>query len=60
MKTKWIFKAYKSEKDYDNEKFYFMKEFTDFDKMKTFSGKHSVKEKKIYPDYCSSYDKTID
>ena len=59
MKNKWIFKAYKSESDYENDKCYFEKEFIDFDKMKIFSGKHSVKEKKINPMYCIYYEKVL-
>jgi len=56
---KWIFKAYKREDDYLSEKPYFEKTFDNFDKMKTFSGKHSAKEMKIYKNYCSTYVKYI-
>jgi hypothetical protein len=51
----WRFCAYKTKKDYDNGKYYFVKDFLDHTKMKIFSGEHSAKEKSFYPDYCSMY-----
>jgi hypothetical protein len=51
----WCFCAYKSEKDYERGVHYFEKYFTDHTEMKIFSGKHSAKEKPLYPDYCSMY-----
>jgi len=51
----WRFCAYKTEKDYESGKHYFVKDFLDHTEMKVFSGKHSAKEKSLYPDYCSMY-----
>ena len=51
----WRFCAYKSEKDYESGEHYFVKDFIDHTEMKVFSGKHSAKEKSLYPDYCSMY-----
>lgn len=52
MKTKWIFKAFKTQQDATP---YFTKEFTNHSVMKTFSANHSFKEKKKYPNYYSDY-----
>jgi hypothetical protein len=57
MKIKWIFKAYKSEDDYGAGLHYFEKAFTDHEKLKEFSGKHSKREKVKYPEYCSDYER---
>ena len=62
MKTKeeieyWVFSSYKNENDYNNNTPFFEEEFTDFNKMKTFSAEHSHLNKKVYPDYCSNYKK---
>jgi hypothetical protein len=51
----WRFCAYKTKKDYESGDHYFMKDFLDHTEMKIFSGKHSAKEKPLYPDYCSMY-----
>ena len=53
----WVFSSYKNENDYNNNTPFFEKEFTDFNKMKTFSAEHSHLNKKLYPDYCSGYKK---
>jgi len=59
MKTKpikgWRFCAYASESDYNKGSHFLEKHFTDFDKMKTFSAKHSAKNEKTYPNYVSMY-----
>jgi hypothetical protein len=52
----WVFSSYKNENDYNNNHPFFEKEFTDFNKMKTFSANHS-QNKKVYPNYCSNYTK---
>jgi hypothetical protein len=51
----WRYCAYKTEKDYESGKHYFVKDFLDHTEMKVFSGKHSAKEKPLYSDYCSMY-----
>lgn len=51
----WRFCAYKTEKDYENGDHYFMKDFLSHTQMKTFSAKHSTKEKLRHNDYCSMY-----
>lgn len=51
----WRFCAYKTEKDYENGEYYFIKDFLDHTKMKIFSEEHSAKEKPLYPEYCSMY-----
>ena len=56
----WRFCAYKSNEDYKSGKHYFVKDFLDHTKMKVFSGKHSAKEKPLYPNYCSMYWKVIE
>ena len=53
----WVFSSYKNENDYKNNQPFFEKEFTDFNKMKTFSANHSHLNKKVYPNYCSNYTK---
>lgn len=53
----WNFYAYCSNEDYENKEHYFMKVFFDYNEMKTFSAKHSEKEKEKFPDYCSRYEK---
>lgn len=53
----WNFYAYCSNEDYENREYYFVKVFFDYNEMKTFSAKHSKKEKEKFPDYCSRYDK---
>lgn len=53
-KKQWLFLAYQSESDYPHTP-YFYKVFYDFDKMKTFSGEHSVEEKLTHPNYVSNY-----
>lgn len=53
----WVFSSYKNENDYNNNTPFFEKEFTDFNKMKTFSAEHSHLNKKVYPHYCSNYKK---
>ena len=45
----WVFSSYKNENDYNNNTPFFEKEFTDFNKMKTFSAEHSHLNKKVYP-----------
>lgn len=52
----WIFLAYKSVSDYPSKPF-FTKVFTNHGKMKLFSAKHSSKNKRRYPKYCSDYVK---
>lgn len=51
----WRFCAYKTKKDYESGNPYFMKDFLNYIEMKVFSGEHSVKEKLLYPEYCSTY-----
>lgn len=51
----WRFCAYKSSKDYESGKHYFMKYFLDHAEMKVFSAEFSAREKPLYPGYCSTY-----
>jgi hypothetical protein len=53
----WQFFAYKSEKDYEEGNYYFRKIFDDHAEMKMFSARHSAYDKKLYPNYCSTYEK---
>ena len=53
----WVFSSYKNENDYENNQPFFEKEFTDFNKMKTFSANHSYKNRIKYSEYCSDYKK---
>ena len=57
IKNTWLFSAYKNEEDYENNNPFFEKTFSDFNKMKTFSAKHSYVNKDKYPEYCSDYIK---
>lgn len=51
----WRFCAYKTEKDYENGEYYFVKDFIDHTEMKEFSGVHSARDKTYNPNYCSNY-----
>ena len=51
----WRFCAYKTKSDYESGDHYFMKDFLSHTQMKTFSSKHSAKEKPRHTDYCSMY-----
>ena len=53
----WYFSAYKNELDYKNIKPFFVKKFSNFNEMKTFSAKHSNKYISKYPEYCANYIK---
>lgn len=58
MKTEvrtWVFRTFTTQQAYKVGRFYFEKEFTDFNKMKTFSANHSAEYKKQFPGYCSTY-----
>ncbi len=57
--SEWIFTAYKSEKDFQVHDHYFIKGFSDFNKMKEFSSNHSFEEKLKYGDYVSHYIKSM-
>ena len=51
----WRFCAYRTKKDCGSGNHYFMKDFLSHTQMKTFSAKHSAKEKPRHNDYCSMY-----
>lgn len=51
----WLFRAFKNNEDYKQQKPFFEKVFDDHATMKVFSAKHSRKFIEKHPDYVSNY-----